>query len=85
MPISAPATDMTPTLATSCAALPPEGAAAPAAWRSQFRGPGWLEAAQVDVLCLYSLRACAAPVIAFHFHADPLNFPMYNAQPGIAE
>ena len=32
---------MTPTLATSCAALPPEGAAAPAARQSRFRGPGW--------------------------------------------
>jgi hypothetical protein len=30
---------MTPTLFTSCNALPPEGAAAPAAWQSQFRGP----------------------------------------------
>ena len=32
--------DMTPTLATSCASLPPEGAAAPAVWQSQSRGPG---------------------------------------------
>ena len=31
-----------PTLRTSWGSLPPEGAAAPAAWRSQFRGPcGW--------------------------------------------
>jgi mRNA interferase HigB len=30
-----------PTLATSCAALPPEGAAAPAARLSRFRGPCW--------------------------------------------
>ena len=30
---------MAPTLVTSCTALPPEGAAAPAAWQSQFRGP----------------------------------------------
>jgi hypothetical protein len=29
---------MTPTLATSCAALPPEGAVPPAVWQSQFRG-----------------------------------------------
>jgi aspartyl protease family protein len=34
---------MAPTLATACASLPPEGAAAPAAWRSQFRGPCWHE------------------------------------------
>ena len=31
---------MAPTLPTSCGSLPPEGAAAPAAWQSQFRGPG---------------------------------------------
>ena len=30
---------MAPTLATACAALPPEGAAAPAARQSRFRGP----------------------------------------------
>ena len=30
-----------PTLATSCAALPPEGAVPPAAWQSQFRGRYW--------------------------------------------
>ncbi len=32
--------DMAPTLPTSCGSLPPEGAAAPAVWRSQSRGPG---------------------------------------------
>ena len=26
---------------TACRSLPPEGAAAPAGWRSQTRGPGW--------------------------------------------
>jgi hypothetical protein len=31
---------MAPTLVTACTSLPPEGAAAPAAWQSQFRGPG---------------------------------------------
>ena len=30
---------MAPTLPTACGSLPPEGAAAPAAWQSQFRGP----------------------------------------------
>ena len=35
---------VTPTLFTSCNALPPEGAVAPAAWQSQFRGPCWLGA-----------------------------------------
>ncbi len=29
-----------PTLPTACGSLPPEGAAAPADWRSQIRGPG---------------------------------------------
>ncbi|OOG35878.1 hypothetical protein B0B52_21435 [Polaromonas sp. A23] len=33
--------DMTPTLPTSCGSLPPEGAAAPAARQSRFRGPCW--------------------------------------------
>ena len=31
---------MAPTLPTSCGSLPPEGAAAPAARQSRFRGPG---------------------------------------------
>jgi antitoxin CptB len=31
---------MAPTLVTACTALPPEGAAAPAVWQSQPRGPG---------------------------------------------
>ena len=33
--------DVAPTLFTSCNTLPPEGAAAPAARQSRFRGPGW--------------------------------------------
>ena len=33
--------EVAPTLPTSCGSLPPEGAAAPAARRSRFRGPGW--------------------------------------------
>ena len=34
--------NVAPTLPTSWGSLPPEGAAAPAAWQSQFRGPcGW--------------------------------------------
>ena len=32
--------NMAPTLPTACGSLPPEGAAAPAGWRSQTRGPG---------------------------------------------
>jgi hypothetical protein len=32
--------DVAPTLPTSCGSLPPEGAAAPAVWQSQSRGPG---------------------------------------------
>ena len=38
---------------TACNSLPPEGAAAPAAWRSQLRGPGWIGAPP---------RSFAAPV-----------------------
>ena len=33
--------DVAPTLPTSCGSLPPEGAAAPAARQSRFRGPDW--------------------------------------------
>ena len=33
-----------PTVPTSCGSLPPEGAVAPAAWLSQFRGPCWFGA-----------------------------------------
>jgi hypothetical protein len=47
---------MTPTLVASRTALPPEGAAAPAVWQSQSRGPGlqfplrqWL--ATCDTFC----------------------------------
>ncbi|MDI1237131.1 MAG: formate dehydrogenase accessory sulfurtransferase FdhD [Polaromonas sp.] len=32
---------LAPTLPTACGSLPPEGAAAPADWQSQIRGPGW--------------------------------------------
>ena len=32
---------MAPTLPTTCGSLPSEGAAAPAARRSRFRGPCW--------------------------------------------
>ncbi len=35
------AMNMAPTLPTACGSLPPEGAAAPADWQSQIRGPGW--------------------------------------------
>jgi len=31
--------NVTPTLPILCGLLPPEGAAAPAAWQSQIRGP----------------------------------------------
>ena len=35
------AMNMAPTLRTDVSSLPPEGAAAPADWQSQIRGPGW--------------------------------------------
>ena len=35
---------------TACSYLPPEGAAAPAAWRSQFRGP-CLKSTPLSRLC----------------------------------
>ena len=36
--------NMAPTLPAARGSLPPEGAAAPAARLSRFRGPGWREA-----------------------------------------
>ena len=44
--------EIAPTLATACAALPPEGAAAPAAWQSRLRGPDWSEAGSSTHLTL---------------------------------
>jgi len=41
--------NMAPTLVASRTALPPEGAAAPADWQSQIRGPGW-SGAEVPML-----------------------------------
>ncbi len=38
-----PPPNKAPTLVASRTALPPEGAAAPAARQSRFRGPGWPE------------------------------------------
>ena len=43
MPMSAVGSELAPTLVASRTALPPEGAAAPAARQSRFRGPGWHE------------------------------------------
>ena len=40
--------DVAPTLFASRNALPPEGAAAPAARQSRFRGPDWLETAAAE-------------------------------------
>jgi cytochrome d ubiquinol oxidase subunit I len=39
----APWKKQAPTLVASRTALPPKGAAAPAVWQSQSRGPGWTE------------------------------------------
>ncbi len=49
---------MTPTLFTSCNTLPPEGAAAPAVWRSQSRGPG-LDRPSVSIYACGVLRTLA--------------------------
>ena len=62
--------DVAPTLVASRTALPPEGAAAPAARRSRFRGPGWCEAALVYSLCLDALARrfayCASAIRQCH-------------------
>ncbi|MDP3799484.1 MAG: threonine synthase [Polaromonas sp.] len=41
------ATNVAPTLGTGVSSLPPEGAAAPADWQSQIRGPGLKESASL--------------------------------------
>ncbi len=44
---------MAPTLRTVVSSLPPEGAAAPAARQSRFRGPGWPGSVSV---CIYFVK-----------------------------
>jgi uncharacterized protein len=48
-----PRIDIAPTLPTSCGSLPPEGAAAPAVWQSQSRGPGLHEEAATSTAAGY--------------------------------
>ena len=53
-----------PTLPTACGSLPPEGAAAPAVWQSQSRGPGWIESDAATLVASRtapSLQESAAP------------------------
>jgi aspartyl protease family protein len=52
---------MAPTLVTACTSLPPGGAAAPAAWRSQFRGPCWHES---QTSALLAARKPVRPEVA---------------------
>ncbi|MEO6320316.1 MAG: FAD-dependent oxidoreductase [Polaromonas sp.] len=54
---------MTPTLATSCAALPPGGAAAPAARLSRFRGPDWDGQCTPTLAVPTSVQSCDLLVI----------------------
>ena len=53
---------MAPTLAHCARPLPPEGAAAPADWQSQIRGPGWVEEnAHPIAVCGSCPEGAAAP------------------------
>ena len=52
--------NIAPTLATSCAALPPEGDAAPAARQSRICGPGLQEASTANVDDFATATSCAA-------------------------
>ncbi len=56
---------MAPTLFTSCNALPPEGAAAPAARQSRFRGPCLCEEPPRSLTACSSLppEGAAAPAV----------------------
>ena len=56
MRILAAGIEVDPTLPTACGSLPPEGAAAPAAWQSQFRGPGWFGTGTSLLLALWVRR-----------------------------
>ena len=53
------------TLPTAWGSLPPEGAAAPAAWRSQFRGPCWLGMGSVTLPTSFFAPTFAATSRAF--------------------
>ena len=75
---------MAPTLFTSCNALPPEGAAAPAVWQSQSRGPG-LEGADAPTL-VASLASPSAPQALVFYTTGRLTSEMVikSAQMGVA-
>ena len=55
---------MAPTLATSCTALPVEGAAAPTDWQSQIRGPCWIKIAATTVGMALAFDAVHAQSVA---------------------
>ena len=46
--------NIAPTLPTACGSLPPEGATAPAARLSRFRGPGWYGNATATLVALHA-------------------------------
>ena len=57
---------MPPRSLTACSFLPPEGAAAPAVWQSQSRGPYWwgrIVLAQTSEINAPSIQEAAAPAV----------------------
>ena len=62
--------NIAPTLVTACTALPPEGAAAPADWQSQTRGPGLLGAVHEGFSILLRCIYPATPHLAHALWVD---------------
>jgi len=70
--------NMAPTLPTACGSLPPGGAAAPAVWRSQSRGPG-LEGGDAP-----ALAADAAGLVFYTTGRLTSEMVIKSAQMGVA-
>ena len=60
--LAAGSSHIAPTLPTSCGSLPPEGAVAPAARQSRFRGPCWLEEPPRSLTASSSLLSVVLPL-----------------------
>ena len=60
--LAAGSSHIAPTLPTSCGSLPPEGAVAPAARQSRFRGPCWLEEPPRSLTASSSLLSDVLPL-----------------------
>ena len=71
---------LAPTLPTACGSLPPEGAAAPAARQSRFRGPGLQGATLPEAAALQAVQARTGGLGAAAF--SPESVPADSVQGG---